>query len=157
VRLAQFARFRGGQVAEFCSIIDTLGAAKSGAGPPADRFHAARTGAGRLIFDRGRAMLPIMRLLCAVLILASQCTGALADCTCRSQGRDYELGQSVCLQSPKGARIATCGMVLNNTSWQFSETPCVVSAAPEPARTPTHLHHAHGGQATLADVRHAAP
>lgn len=28
MRLAQFARFRGGQVAEFCSIIDTLGAAE---------------------------------------------------------------------------------------------------------------------------------
>ena len=56
---------------------------------------------------------------------------ASADCTCRSQGRDYELGQSICLQSPKGARIATCGMVLNNTSWQFSETPCVTSQAPD--------------------------
>jgi hypothetical protein len=52
------------------------------------------------------------------------------DCTCRSQGRDYKLGANVCLPTPKGPRIATCGMVLNNTSWQFSETPCVVSAAP---------------------------
>ena len=28
VRLAQFARFRGGKVCEFCSITDTLGAAE---------------------------------------------------------------------------------------------------------------------------------
>jgi hypothetical protein len=49
------------------------------------------------------------------------------DCTCRAQGRDFSLGQSVCLATPKGARIATCAMVLNNTSWQFTETPCVVS------------------------------
>ena len=54
-----------------------------------------------------------------------------AECTCRSQGRDYELGTSVCLQTPKGARMATCGMVLNNTSWQFSDTPCVISQAPD--------------------------
>jgi len=68
------------------------------------------------------------------LIAASDASRA-ADCTCRSQGRDYELGKSVCLQTPQGARIATCGMVLNNTSWQFSDTPCVISETPaEPAR-----------------------
>jgi hypothetical protein len=78
---------------------------------------------------------------------------ASADCTCRSQGRDFELGQSTCLQTPKGARIATCGMVLNNTSWTFSDTPCVVSDASdaqpeaEPARAAAHdhAHHRHGG------------
>jgi hypothetical protein len=77
---------------------------------------------------------------------------AAADCTCRSQGRDYELGKSVCLSTPKGARIATCGMVLNNTSWQFSETPCVVSEAPADVSPPSaghdhasHQHASHGG------------
>ena len=57
------------------------------------------------------------------------------DCTCRARGRDFTLGQSVCLAMPKGARIATCAMVLNNTSWQFTETPCVVSHLP-PAGPP---------------------
>ena len=85
-------------------------------------------------------------------------SSAAADCTCRWQGRDYELGRSVCLQSPKGARIATCGMVLNNTSWQFSETPCTVSAVPQdlPQAGPAHGH-THGTQATLAEVSRAAP
>lgn len=83
---------------------------------------------------------------------------ASADCTCRSQGRDYELGQSVCLQSPKGARIATCGMVLNNTSWQFTEMPCTVSRAPDPPGHAASPHsHAHGAQATLAEVSRTAP
>jgi hypothetical protein len=89
-------------------------------------------------------------------LLAVVPTAASADCTCRFQGRDYDLGQNVCMGTPKGARMATCGMVLNNTSWQFSETPCVVSAAP-PAQPPakaaahddhsTHSHatHRHGG------------
>jgi hypothetical protein len=57
------------------------------------------------------------------------------DCTCRARGRDFTLGQSVCLATPKGVRIATCAMVLNNTSWKFTETPCVVSHLP-PARPP---------------------
>jgi len=85
-------------------------------------------------------------VLTVALIAACDATLSLAaaDCTCRSQGRDYDLGKSVCLQTPKGARIATCGMVLNNTSWQFSETPCVVSELPVDA-TPGHASHEHAG------------
>jgi hypothetical protein len=66
----------------------------------------------------------------AVMIVALDARPSVADpdCTCRARGRDFTLGQSVCLATPKGARIATCAMVLNNTSWQFTETPCVVSS-----------------------------
>jgi hypothetical protein len=75
-----------------------------------------------------------MRRAFVILALMADALTSIAradpDCTCRSQGRDYKLGVSVCLPSPKGPRIATCGMVLNNTSWQFSDTPCVVSVAP---------------------------
>jgi hypothetical protein len=51
---------------------------------------------------------------------------AAADCTCRALGTDFELGRSVCLSTSQGARLALCGMVLNNTSWHFSDVPCVV-------------------------------
>ena len=97
-------------------------------------------------------------LLVSLLAAEALLSPASADCTCRSQGRDYDLGQSVCLQSPKGARIATCGMVLNNTSWHFTEMPCTVSQAPDaqPAGTSAHGH-SHGAQATLAEVSRAAP
>ena len=106
-----------------------------------------------------------MRWLLLVVSLTAADTlasSAAADCTCRSQGRYYALGQSMCLQSPKGARIATCGMVLNNTSWQFTEAPCTVSAVPQDlpdpgsARGTSHAH-THGTQATLAEVSRAAP
>ena len=52
---------------------------------------------------------------------------ASADCTCRALGRQFEQGQTACLMSPKGMRLATCGMVLNNSSWEFSDAPCSVS------------------------------
>ena len=52
---------------------------------------------------------------------------AAADCTCRALGRDFELGRVVCLSTPNGPRLATCGMVLNNTSWRISDTPCVTT------------------------------
>lgn len=54
------------------------------------------------------------------------------NCTCRARGRSFELGQSACLQTPKGPRIAVCVMVLNNTSWQISETPCISADARPP-------------------------
>jgi hypothetical protein len=56
-------------------------------------------------------------------------TEAAADCTCRAAGRDYDLGRSICLSTPAGFRLATCDMVLNNTSWRISSTPCVVASA----------------------------
>jgi hypothetical protein len=57
---------------------------------------------------------------------------AAADCTCRALGRDFELGRSACLATPNGPRYATCGMVLNNTSWRISDTPCLlVQGEPE--------------------------
>ena len=82
-------------------------------------------------------------------------SAAAADpnCICRARGKEFELGQTACLVSPKGPRIATCGMVLNNTSWQFTDTPCVISQAP-PAK-PGALA-GRGGAATLrADLRTA--
>jgi len=91
-----------------------------------------------------------MRRACLALValIAATDIAAAAECTCRSQGRDYELGKSVCLPTPKGARIAICGMVLNNTSWQFSDTPCVISETPTDA-APAHEHASramrHGG------------
>ncbi len=81
-----------------------------------------------------RAILPGMHRLgpaAVVLIAALDASSAAADpnCTCRAPGRQVELGQTVCLMTPKGPRVATCAMVLNNTSWAFSESPCSLSDA----------------------------
>lgn len=50
--------------------------------------------------------------------------GHTQDCRCRAAGISVQVGQSVCLSTPAGQRLATCGMVLNNTSWEFSNRPC---------------------------------
>lgn len=90
-----------------------------------------------------RSLIAVSFLLAGDALLSA----ALADCTCRWRGRDYDLGQSVCLSSPKGPRIATCAMVINNTSWTFSDTPCVVSTVPlgRPASASHDHKHHHGG------------
>lgn len=62
---------------------------------------------------------------------AAYATETSADCTCRAFGRDFALGQSACLATPAGFRLATCGMVLNNTAWHFSPTPCLGAGVAE--------------------------
>ena len=52
-----------------------------------------------------------------------------ASCICRAQGQDHELGATICLRGPRGPRIAKCVMVLNNTSWKFTNAPCALAEA----------------------------
>ncbi|NWG26163.1 MAG: hypothetical protein HXY30_17400 [Pseudorhodoplanes sp.] len=74
-------------------------------------------------------ILPFSLLL--VLVAAGP---ARADCTCRAQGRDFDLGATICLATPSGDRLAACSMVLNVTSWEISGVPCVSSNFRSPAR-----------------------
>jgi hypothetical protein len=55
-------------------------------------------------------------------------------CTCRANGRSYELGERVCLEGPAGYRVAECRMAENVTSWVFGSEECDVSAMLGPAR-----------------------
>jgi hypothetical protein len=57
----------------------------------------------------------------AVAALASP---ASADCTCRGPGVVAQHGQTVCLKTPAGYRLARCEMVLNNSSWKFLTETC---------------------------------
>ena len=41
-------------------------------------------------------------------------------CKCRYFGKFYALGQSICIRG----RVATCALVLNNSSWNFSDRDC---------------------------------
>lgn len=69
------------------------------------------------------------------LILGSGSAAWAQDvtCTCRYQGEKYGVGESICLKSPSGLRMATCEMVLNNTSWQISNAPCPLTQIQSPA------------------------
>ncbi|PWB65881.1 MAG: hypothetical protein C3F17_02855 [Bradyrhizobiaceae bacterium] len=72
-----------------------------------------------------------------LMLLVAGATEAAADCTCRALGRSYELGQSTCLATPGGPRLAVCDMQANVTSWRFSQTSCVTAGPlPEPGQYP---------------------
>jgi hypothetical protein len=72
-----------------------------------------------------------------------------ADCRCRALGTEFTLGELACVPTPQGLRLATCGMVLNNTSWQVSDrqcTPLQISAAERAKAPPSHrLGRGHSG------------
>ena len=102
-------------------------------------------------------MLPAMRRLgslvaagALIAALDALLSAATADCTCRAQGRVFQLGERACLTTPQGARLATCGMMLNNSSWEFSDTACTVSAvSPRDQPRPVQMQHGTGQRASL--------
>ena len=46
------------------------------------------------------------------------------DCYCRAQGRIFAPGESICLRTAEGGRMAECQMVTNVMSWGITERPC---------------------------------
>lgn len=58
-----------------------------------------------------------------ILIAAAPRPGE-PPCRCRAQGMTATLGQTVCIPTPSGPRLARCDMALNNTSWTFLPGPC---------------------------------
>jgi hypothetical protein len=67
----------------------------------------------------------ILTALAPALILGASAAQADPNCTCRAAGGvTAALGETVCIGTPSGPRMARCEMVLNNTSWKFLEAPC---------------------------------
>ena len=75
--------------------------------------------------------------------LAATTFPALAnpDCICRANGQEVHEGQTVCLKTATGMKLARCEMVLNNTSWTFLEDGCPTASLSRPA-DPSLLHRA---------------
>ena len=78
-------------------------------------------------------------VLAALTIVATGlATGALADpvaardddCTCRAtKGRRVHLGDTLCLDTAEGPRVAMCIKNQNLTFWSFSSEGCALSSA----------------------------
>jgi hypothetical protein len=46
------------------------------------------------------------------------------DCYCRAAGGFYAEGETVCLNTAEGPRLAQCDMALNVMSWIITPKPC---------------------------------
>jgi len=57
------------------------------------------------------------------------------DCTCRYRGLSYSVSSCVCIDTGDGPHLACCGIVLNNTSWSFTDQACPIARRDPPAIT----------------------
>jgi hypothetical protein len=48
----------------------------------------------------------------------------LPPCTCRAKGQVFQMGETVCLDTPEGPRLALCAMDQNVSSWRRTPTAC---------------------------------
>jgi hypothetical protein len=71
----------------------------------------------------------ILESLAGTVVFASISLGAAACeaaplCKCRARGMTATLGQTLCIPTPDGVRLARCGKVQNVMSWFFIDGPC---------------------------------
>jgi hypothetical protein len=67
-------------------------------------------------------MRPMLAL--TLCLIATAPTTAEADCTCIYAGGNVEHGQTACISTAKGKRLARCDKVLNNSSWTILDEAC---------------------------------
>lgn len=69
-------------------------------------------------------------LVAALLVAGGTAAGGTAagECICRAPQLTAVVGQTVCLATPRGPRLARCEKVLNNTAWRFLARSCAASA-----------------------------
>jgi hypothetical protein len=66
----------------------------------------------------------ILTRVAAATIAAAAAFPASADCTCRARGVVVHHGQTACIPTPAGVRLARCEKVSNIASWRFLDGAC---------------------------------
>ena len=61
-------------------------------------------------------------------------TGKNIPCVCVFRGKEYRLGEAVCMQTHVGTVVTKCDLLLNNTTWAPTTEACNVSQARPPQR-----------------------
>jgi hypothetical protein len=64
----------------------------------------------------------------AALLAVALVSPASATCKCRARGVIAAEGQTLCIRTPDGVRLARCGKVLNVASWIFLDGACPQAA-----------------------------
>jgi hypothetical protein len=59
-------------------------------------------------------------------------TGRNIPCVCVYRGREYRLGDAVCMTTHVGTVVTRCDLNLNNTTWAPTTEPCNLSSRPAP-------------------------
>ena len=67
----------------------------------------------------GAMMVPALAVMAAPALAAEG-----SGCRCLYQGKSFDQGELVCIHVGGKTRLARCGMLLNNSSWQFVQNGC---------------------------------
>ena len=62
-------------------------------------------------------------------------TGLPIPCLCRFSGRDFKVGERVCMTTAQGVVITRCDLFQNNTTWVPTKEACTLASRPRPQRT----------------------
>ena len=57
-------------------------------------------------------------------------TGLPIPCRCLYQGKDFKLGDTVCMATHVGVVMTRCELFLNNTAWMPTSAPCTIARSP---------------------------
>jgi hypothetical protein len=79
----------------------------------------------------------VLSSLAASMVIGAAVQPASADCTCRARGVVAAHGETLCIRTPEGVRLARCEKVTNVASWRFLDGPCPVAElmTPDPPRS----------------------
>lgn len=64
--------------------------------------------------------MPMLIAVVFLLLLSGAPARSAPDCKCRYNGKFFEVGERTCIRG----RVATCALVLNNSSWSISNKTC---------------------------------
>ncbi len=67
------------------------------------------------------------RFTSALVVLFLACSagqGLAHNCTCKFQGGDAKQGETRCIKTVEGPKLARCEMMLNNSSWTVLDENC---------------------------------
>jgi hypothetical protein len=72
-----------------------------------------------------------LAIVAVIAVFVPSFSYAGPSCKCRYAGKTFDVNTCVCLNVAAGAQMACCDMVVNNTSWTFSQRACPMSSIPE--------------------------
>lgn len=77
----------------------------------------------------------LMGLFIGAVIMVPTASFAERKCECRYFGNYIPVGSKICMNTPNGARMAKCEMMLNNPTWQFEDDECPLAYNLTPGTT----------------------
>lgn len=84
-----------------------------------------------------------LSLVLPLAVMLGAAVPAWADCTCIYAGGIAKQGETACIKTAAGPRLARCEMVLNNSSWTVLDRACDIEQTEAPPQSLTFVNVTH--------------